>query len=341
MLNSIEVVGPGDVDFRFLLYRFGGFAGAREAFERLCADIVGVTHPDVQEVQANPGDWGIDAFVGDLGPGGEVHVWQSKYFIDGFDKSQQRDVRESYDSAKKAAAISGYVLSSWTLCIPREMDPKNSVWWNGWRRRTEKADGVTIQLWSEGVLRRRLQAPDGKDVREHYFNPVFRAPEAPKPTEPPRGLHELAEDDAYEGTLFVRQLKEAGLPETFSAREAFYNAEILAREVSDKALAVEVSALATWRVRVHSTWSSVFNSACQLTPQRVLPGLYDGVMSRIEAHTSEAEGLRANVVHGFGLLHQAVDSGRAGWVRDWRRVATEFNTSPRASSDTEAAGGKS
>lgn len=105
-------MGTGDIDFRLLEARFGGPAGARDAFERLVADIVGIIHPDVREVQANPGDWGIDAYVGDLGKDGEVHIWQSKYFIDGFAKTQQGDVRESYKSAQKAARDHGYKIAS-------------------------------------------------------------------------------------------------------------------------------------------------------------------------------------------------------------------------------------
>jgi len=46
------------------------------------------------------------------------------------------------------------------------------------------------------------------------------------------------------------------------------------------------------------------------------------VLGSIEtSHTQEAASLRAHVLHGVGLLHQAVDNGRAGWVRDWRDVA--------------------
>ncbi|MHA7210069.1 hypothetical protein [Arthrobacter sp. MDT1-65] len=315
-------MGSGDVDFRFLETRFAGPAGARDAFERLIADIVGIVHPDVQEVQANPGDWGIDAYVGDLGKGGEVHVWQSKYFINGFGKTQQGDVRESYVAAQNAAQENGYKIASWTLCIPCELDGPMLTWWEGWKKRTSKADTLTVSLDTAGRLRRRLQAPAAANVRNHYFSPIFPLASATADPEKPRGLEELVDNTKYDGALFVRQMNEAGLPETFAAREAFFNAEILEREVTDKGIQPEVSALSTWRVRVSSTWSTAFNTACQMSADRRFPQLYSEVLGGIETgHAQEAESLRAHVLHGVGLLHQAVDNGRAGWVRDWRDVA--------------------
>lgn len=322
MSDQIAVVGSGDIDFRFLETRFSGPAGARDAFERLTADIVGLVHPDVQEVQANPGDWGIDAYVGDLGKKGEVHIWQSKYFIEGFAKTQQADVRESYSSAQKAARANGYTIASWTLCVPCEMDGPMLTWWEGWKKRTSKADTLTVSLETAGRLRRRLQASAAADVRNHYFSPLFLLPQTGADAKEPRGLEELLEETKYDDALFVRQMDEAGLPETFAAREAFFNAEILEREVADKGILPEVSALSTWRVRVSSTWSTAFNTACQMSTERRFPQLYGEVLVGIETgHSQEAASLRAHVVHGFGLLHQAVDNGRAGWVRDWRDVA--------------------
>lgn len=324
MSVQLAVVGSGDIDFRFLETRFSGPSGARDAFERLVADIVGIIHPDVQEVQANPGDWGIDAYVGDLGNGGEVHIWQSKYFIDGFGSTQQADARESYKSAQKAAKEHGYKIASWALCVPCELDGPMLTWWEGWRKRTAKADDLTVRLESAGRLRRRLQAAAGADVRNHYFSPLFPHPQTTELPESARGLEELIDDAKYDDALFVRQMNEAGLPETFAAREAFFNAEILEREVTDKGIKSEVSALSTWRVRVSSTWSIAFNTACQTSDVRRFPQLYGDVAGGIEAgHIQEAANLKAHVIHGIGLLHQAVDNGRAGWVRDWRDVAKD------------------
>ncbi|MFF2275586.1 hypothetical protein [Agromyces sp. NPDC058126] len=327
MTDSVQVVGPGAIEFAFLIHRFGGEPGARDAFEHLIADVVGIVHPDVQEVQANPGDWGIDAFVGELTTGSEVRVWQAKYFIHGFGKTQQGDVRESYASALRAAAKHGYVLKSWTLCLPIELDGPNLSWWQRWARRTEAADGVGIELWTAGTLRRRLMDDEATKVRLYYFSPVFPIPGEAGDANPPatRPLQHLPDLDEYQDALFARQMDEAGLPETYAAREAFFNAEILSREVDDKGIQTEVDSLRGWRIRVHATWSQIFNDACQSSGERVPPGVFRQVMEAIEVnHKPEADALRASVLHGAGLMHQSVDNARAGWVRDWRRVADEY-----------------
>ena len=173
MSDSVHVAGPGTIDFAFLIYRFGGEPGAREAFEHLVADVVGIIHPDVQEVQANPGDWGIDAFVGELTAASEAWVWQAKYFIHEFGKAQQADVRSSYASALRAADTHGYKLKSWTLCVPIELDGPNLRWWHSWAKRKEKADGVVIDLWTAGTLRRRLMDDEAQNVRNYHFSPIF------------------------------------------------------------------------------------------------------------------------------------------------------------------------
>jgi hypothetical protein len=262
-------------------------------------------------------------------------VWQSKYFIDGFARTQQGDVRESYKAAQKAAKEQGYKISSWTLCVPCELDGPMLTWWQGWKKKTSRADDLTVELETAGRLRRRLQAVAATAVRNHYFSPIFPLSLEAADHETPRGLEELADDSKYEDALFVRQMNEAGLPETFSAREAFFNAEIIEREVTDKAIESEIVALSTWRVRVSSTWSTAFNTACQISTERQLPTLYGGVVASIEAgHSQEAADLRAHVLHGVGLLHQAVDNGRAGWVRDWRDVAKAHRARvPSKSSD--------
>ena len=54
--------------------------GAREDFEQMIALLVKAVRPGVVRViAANPGDWGIDVFLGELG--GQITVWQSKYFF--------------------------------------------------------------------------------------------------------------------------------------------------------------------------------------------------------------------------------------------------------------------
>lgn len=328
MSVDIQLVGSGLIKFDFLIQRLGTREAARDAFEDLVEDIIELGHRDVRSIEANPGDWGIDAFVGQLTKGGEVFIWQSKYYIDGFGKTQQRDVNKSYKSALTAAATHGYTVKGWTLCIPVTLDGPNTQWWQGWAKRQK--DGVEIDLWDEGKLRRSLLRTAATDIRNHYFAPAFTIGEPEEEPQQPRHLSPLNDESNYREALFVRQMEAARLVETFEAKEAFFNAEILMHEVLDKGIPAEEAALTNWRMRTSAAWSKHFNDAAQQHDEDLLPGLFKAVMTDIETHhATEPPTLRASPVHGFGLMHQSVESGRAGWVRSWRDIAAEHD--PRGS----------
>lgn len=103
-----EVAGDsaGLVNFHKLTVRAGTVEGGRPLFEQLVNDVVAIQHPEVRSITASPGDWGIDAFVGDL-DGGTAGVWQAKFYPDKTDVGHQGDIRDSYASALKAAVDHG------------------------------------------------------------------------------------------------------------------------------------------------------------------------------------------------------------------------------------------
>jgi hypothetical protein len=67
-------------DFSFLKEKYTT-EGAREVFERICHSILKKKHNDkeVKMVKANPGDKGIDVYVGNI-IYEEIIVYQCKYF---------------------------------------------------------------------------------------------------------------------------------------------------------------------------------------------------------------------------------------------------------------------
>ena len=142
------------------------------------------------------------------------------------------------------------------------MDGPNSKWWSTWKKKTEKEDDVVIDLWHAVALRRRLLRGEARDVREFYFNPVFRVAGAEEAGEPL--VQELLDPDRYDGALFVRQMEEADLPDCRAAREEFFNAEILTQEILDKGDNRETQALQLWSMALRSTWPHRFNDACQV-----------------------------------------------------------------------------
>ncbi|WP_129308172.1 serine/threonine protein kinase [Streptomyces sp. L2] len=332
-MTEVPIVGTGVINFEFFKIRTGNVDGGRALFEQMIQDLVDVKYPNCSTIEANPGDWGIDAYVGSL-IDGEVSIWQSKYFIDGFAESQKKQVREAYEQAVECAKREGYVLASWTLCIPVNLDGPTEKWWLGWKGRMEKRDGVTIELWNELRLRRILQSEDARRIREYYFNPTITVPRVQRNTEA------LEDYEQYEGALFVRQMHEADMFACEEAKEEFFNAEILSREISDKGISEEMKALADAKAVLASLWAQRFNSAAQASVDRRLVGLYERVMDAVrDHHPNLPPEIRANVIHAFGMIHQRVDDGRAGWVRDYRDVAAayfkEAEEHKEASSDVE------
>ncbi|MFJ2727781.1 serine/threonine protein kinase [Streptomyces collinus] len=317
-IMQVSLQSAGLIDFNVLRVRAASTDGGRVLFERMIVDLVGVRYPEVSTIEANPGDWGIDAYVGQLFDD-EVSVWQSKYFIDGFDKSQQAQVRDAYESALKSAKEHGYSLATWTLCMPCNFDGPNEQWWKKWKNKKEGEDSVVIDLWNEAKLRRLLIAEDARAVRDHYFNALATVPDTPT-----RPVVTLQDPDRYDGALFVRQMHEAGMLACDEAKEEFFNAEILSTEIADKAVPEEISALVDSRAAVASLWSQRFNSALQSHPGRQLPGLYERAMDAVrQHHPALPKVISCGLIHAFGLVHQRVNDGRAGWVRDFQQIARQ------------------
>jgi hypothetical protein len=299
-----------------LIARVGNEQGAREDFARLIAALAELT-TRVRRIRENPGDWGIDAFAGRLDDGGEVAVWQAKFFINGVGDTQQQQIRDSFRMAREAAEKQGYRLVRWTLALPVDLSATETQWWDGWKKRQEADHGVTIELWDKHRLDTLLRPPDAEAIRNEFLPPFAKAEVSPRPVKP------LPAGTTYDEMLFIAQLKEAGIAELQAAREEFFNAELLVRDVNDKGVEQEVTGLHTVRSETRSLWSQEYNDACEKNARAdSLPGLHGAVMRAIrDLHLAQGPTpLRLNVVHRFGTMHQVVEDGEAGWVREFRAV---------------------
>lgn len=314
----VELDAP--INFRSHEVRTGSIEGARSDFEQMVTQLVASTLPGVRRIEADPGDWGIDAFVGSLDDGGTAAIWQSKFFVDGVGESQKQQIRNSFDAAISAAVENGYELTSWILCLPCSLSPLATKWWDGWsKRKARKHPGLIIELWDETQLLRRLLSPDGASVRRHYYGREIsvRAPGS-------RALLAPPEDGSLDGALFLRQLCEAGHVELEAAKREFFNAEILAREVLDKGVREELQDLRDGDASIHSLWEHQFNASCEQYSGDQLPGLHRDVMADIRvSRNALMASLKPSEVHLYGMVHRVVEDGRAGWVRYWRDVADQ------------------
>jgi hypothetical protein len=310
--------GEPPINFAAHQLRAGNMGGAREDFEQMLAMLISALHPGARAIAPNPGDWGIDVLLGELS--GLVVVWQSKYFWPMVTRSRQAQIRDSFDSAVRSAQREGHQLARWVLCVPSSMDAPTAQWWDNWRARKQRETGVAIELWHETVLRNLLTKPDAADVRRHFYDPY-----APAGSLPPAPLRQpdATQRETLENALFVRQLRAAGHVELDAAKREYFNADLLARDITDKGVPAELAALTEADGLVHGIWESLFNAACLSHSARRnrLPGLHGDVMRDIRESTAFPVTLRAGPAHRCGLLHRVVEDRHAGWVRDWRAVA--------------------
>ena len=293
----------------------GGKEGARTAFERLIGQVVGLRYAGIKIVEANGGDWGLDVIVGEIDD--VLSVWQAKFFIDGVGESQKTQIRDSFKQVTAKAREKGFKLDVWTLCIPVNLDADALTWWTGWKKREEKAHDVRIELEARTALETLLLAPDAAHIRTAYFP---GSPPAPVATPP---VHDVPEDVSYDDMLFVKQLLAAELGELESAKQQFFNAEALSREVADKKVGEHIDALRAERADLRSIWEDRYNKACVASAQDLLPELHPDVMAAIEhRHDSgRPEVLPMHLIHRKGAMHRVVEDGSAGWVRGFRRIA--------------------
>jgi hypothetical protein len=293
----------------------GGKEGARTAFERLIGQLVGLRYAGIKIVEAKGGDWGLDVIVGEIDD--VVSVWQAKFFIDGVGEPQKTQIRDSFKQVMAKAADKGFTVDRWTLCIPVDLDADALKWWTGWRKREEKTHKVRIELEPRTTLETLLLSPDATHIRGAYF------PAMPAASTPPPPVRDLPEDVSYDDMLFVKQLQAAMIVEQESAKQQFFNAEALAREVADKKVSEHIDALRAERADLRSIWEDRYNQACAESAQDLLPELHPGVMAAIEhRHDSgRPEVLPMHLIHRKGAMHQVVEDGSAGWVRGFRAIA--------------------
>lgn len=97
----------------------GGIEGARSCFEKLCFEILQLEYPkeEVHTIGCNPGDHGIDVFVGSIHE--HFKIYQCKYFLETLKTSQWKQIELSLESVVKD--IHKTKLKEWFLCIPKEL----------------------------------------------------------------------------------------------------------------------------------------------------------------------------------------------------------------------------
>ncbi|MCM3924693.1 serine/threonine protein kinase, partial [Frankia sp. AiPs1] len=160
-------LGPFPVDFRVHGRRTHSEAGARDDFEQMIAQLVDALYPDFRLMGANPGNAGIDIFLGHLDD--RIIAWQAKYLLPLVRENHRAQIRDSFRAAVRKAREYGHGIDRWILCVPGSLDQPTAMWWDRWRREQQAATSIRIGLWDEVGLRARLGRPVAAHVRAAYY----------------------------------------------------------------------------------------------------------------------------------------------------------------------------
>ena len=298
--------------------------GARSVFAELVTQSVRSIYPSARAVRPDPGDEGLDTFVGEFDD--DMRVYQSKYFCDGVGKSQQAQVRESWNTCINSSYFSRVVL--WTLCIPIEMSVPELNWWFGWRKRESQKHNCRIELFSKTDFVSYFGRPDLAPIFEIALQRGVRhqdpdaAISAMRQLGSPPLVKRLPSDGHFLDAVFVRKLEVAGVSQHRAARTAFYNFELLRTSIEQGGNSDELAALEDLQERIYDLWETEFNAR---PPDQLPKDFFVAVERLIERE--DLGRLRSSVpthaIHKKGGLHYWADLCETGWTTDFKSVGRE------------------
>jgi hypothetical protein len=294
--------------------------GAREIFAQLVTHCVRSTEPNAEGVRPDPGDEGLDTFVGAFD--GDLKVWQSKYFCDGIGNSQKAQIRNSWRACVESPRFSNVV--AWTLCLPIDLSPDEHSWWQKWKAKESAKHGVSIELWAGTRFKGFSAVPSLVPVFNQALSrgvdhvSVDEVVAGMRGASPPL-IVSLPSADHLRSALFVRKLELAGWIKHRSDRTAFYNFELLRTAIEQGGTVGEQAALTDLREKVFSLWEYAYN---EHSPGRLGVPLVAEVGRRIRAEheASLMCALAAGEMHKLGVIHDWADHCAAGWTADYEHI---------------------
>jgi hypothetical protein len=142
-----------------------GVAGAREKFEELCDQLIRGEHPPAASVRSDPGDGGIDTYVGDWSNPTGIDVYQAKFFPTGLGDAQKGNIRRSF---RRASDNSAFRMKTWTLCLPCDLSADETGWFWEWVRGVQRP-GLDMRLWTASTLEGLLYKAENGGLKEAFF----------------------------------------------------------------------------------------------------------------------------------------------------------------------------
>lgn len=303
-----------ELDFKYLFLKHGD--GARYIFEKACEKSLKKEFEDSFSVECNPGDEGIDVFVGDFTE--PIIVYQCKFFIDSIGDSQRNQIRDSF---KKSIESQKYKLKEWYLCVPKALDIDEHKWWATWKKKNVQKHKIKIGLKDStellSLLRKHkideevFDLEDRKKISEIH-NYLLERDKTIKEV-----LSKPPEID-YTDSTFISKLKSANINEHIKNYETqFFNAEILEKTVKSKGVEKHEKELDSLKLNIHDLWLTQYTKLAENEDGNKLIG---SVNERIEDLNDSVlkTSLEISILEKKGILHQFADNCEVGWVKNYK-----------------------
>ena len=309
-------------DFDYLLKKHGR-EGSRQVFEDSCAKAFSKEFEGAYPIKCNPGDEGIDVFVGDFSD--EIDVYQCKCFFYEIGDSQIGQINASF---KKAIESKEYKLKNWILCVPKSLTIDEVKWWSKWKKNKEKKFKIEIDLMDSikllNLIKKHnlhLELFDEEElikldqILEHLT----------KKKQSLKEIFDLPFDIDFSDKLFTLKLQSAKINEHLDIfNKQFFNAEILTKEVESRNISKELNELKSLKSVLNEVW---------LTQYMLYDDVFDGnrLLAMVNKRIEDLNGndtLKTNLdvssSEKKGILHQLADACTIGWVRNYKERLKEF-----------------
>ncbi len=309
-----------ELDFSYLFLKHGD--GARYIFETACDKAFRKEFEHAFNVECNPGDDGIDIFVGDFSA--TIDVYQCKYFIERLGDSQRKQIGESFDTAINS---SNYVLKRWFLCVPIGLTIEEHKWWSKWKNKNEKKHNIEIGLYDSRILLDLIQKhkidedvfdlEQLKLLRQIHEYLVNKNESLKEVLSPPI-------DVDYSESVFIAKLQSANVVDHIKLFEKqFFNAEILDKQIYSKGVQKEIIELESLKANIHDLWLTQFSKYNNTNDGNSLVG---EVFERIEDQndTNLKTEIPVSVIEKKGILHQYAEECELGWVKNYKARLVEY-----------------
>ncbi|MFY0652495.1 MAG: hypothetical protein JXQ96_10700 [Cyclobacteriaceae bacterium] len=309
-------------DFDYLLKKHGK-EGARQIFEDVCAKVFKMEYENAHQVQCNPGDEGIDVFVGNFAK--KIKVFQCKCFFYPLEETQKSQIKNSF---KKAIGSKEYEMEEWHLCIPKIMTIEDLKWWSKWKKDKEKSHKIKIGLMDSTELlllirkhNLHLDIFDEEELKklDHIIEELDKRKKCLKE------ILEIPDDIDFSERLFSLKLQSAAIDENSEVFDRqFFNAELLLNEIQSKGIGRELKEYNSLKTYIHEIWLTQYLKYDDDNNGNMLLG---NVFSEIEA--SELGGqlstsLEISTIEKKGVLHQLADECKIGWVKNYQSRLKNF-----------------